>query len=142
VLATRGEAEGICFVFFGAEERGLFGSKAYADSLTDEEEDALVAMLNFDVTGTGGIVVLSGSDSLADAALDIAGEIGIGATGGDISASDHTSFREAGFEALMFSGGDFSQIHTPEDLPNLVDPGLLQETAELALALLESLREG
>ena len=36
------------FVFFGAEEVGLKGSKAYSDAMTDEEVDNTLYMLNMD----------------------------------------------------------------------------------------------
>jgi aminopeptidase YwaD len=139
VVAARGDTAGKCFVLFGAEERGLFGSKAYVDQLSDEERDALAAMLNFDVTGTGGSAVLSGSGSLVDVALGLAKDLDVNASEGDISASDHATFMDAGFDAVMFSGADFSQIHTPDDLPHLLDVELLEETGELGLATLEGL---
>lgn len=38
----------IKFVFFGAEEGGLFGSKAYVDNMTQDEKNNLVYMINMD----------------------------------------------------------------------------------------------
>ena len=51
------------FVTFGSEEVGLFGSRSYVDSLSADDRDAVIAMLNFDVTGSGdGIEVLGNID--------------------------------------------------------------------------------
>lgn len=41
------------FVFFDEEESGLFGSEAFADSLTKEEAESTIYMINIDAIGFG-----------------------------------------------------------------------------------------
>lgn len=40
------------FIWFGAEEFGLVGSEHYVNSLSDEQKDNILAMLNFDMLGS------------------------------------------------------------------------------------------
>ena len=64
------------FVFFGVEEIGLYGSKHYVDTLSENERENIIAMLNFDAMGKGDASV-EGSASLADIAARFAADNGI-----------------------------------------------------------------
>ena len=44
------------FIWFSAEEEGLLGSQAYVDSLSEEEQDDIMAMLDFDMLGSPNFV--------------------------------------------------------------------------------------
>jgi Peptidase family M28 len=46
----------IRFIWFSAEESGLFGSEAYVASLSEEERSKIAAMLNFDMIGSPNFV--------------------------------------------------------------------------------------
>ncbi|HZA23702.1 MAG TPA: M20/M25/M40 family metallo-hydrolase, partial [Dehalococcoidia bacterium] len=106
------------FIAFGSEEVGLLGSRAYVDSLSDEERDQIVAMLNFDALGSGTGLVVSGGPELTDIVVEqgrrrgIGVEVSPGLRGG---SSDHASFASAGVPVLMSFSDDSSRIHTTQD---------------------------
>ena len=66
-FAADGLDEGLCFVTFGAEESGLFGSRALARSLAEKGELPEV-MVNFDVTARGDAIEVIGTRALAQKA--------------------------------------------------------------------------
>lgn len=132
------------FVLFGAEELGLFGSKAYVDSLTADEREAVIAMLNLDVPGSGNIAELEGTLDLVRQVLDIGDANGIDVKIGAVPAggsSDHATFMEAGIPAVMFLADDLTRIHTPQDRTEFIQPERMGEAAVLAIGLLDLLAE-
>jgi len=138
VVAANGEQNANCFVLFGAEEFGLFGSKEFVRELDDGELNALRAMLNLDVVGVDEDLVLIGSDDMTDTAR-LAGEsIGIEAERGEVpngAGSDHASFIEAGIPAVFFYRND-TLIHTPQDAIDRILVRSLQDTVRIAYATL------
>ena len=56
----------IRFVWFSAEESGLFGSEAYVASLPDAERDKIATMLNFDMIGSPNFVRFVYDGDLSD----------------------------------------------------------------------------
>ena len=143
VVAANDKEGANCFVLFGAEEFGLFGSKAYVEALGDTGRSALQAMLNLDVVGTGQGLVLIGSDDMVDTARIAGDDIGIESARGEIpkgAGSDHQSFINAGIPAVFFYRND-DQIHTPEDAINRIDADSLEETVRIAYATLLAINE-
>ena len=129
------------FIPFGSEELGLRGSRAYLDSLTEEEASRIVAMLNFDALATGSAIRLLGTSRLTSLGIDLGHSLKITVTrsaGRVGSSSDHATFDRAGIPVLMFTAPDFSKIHTPEDTMEFVQADLLGDSARLALAVLEA----
>ena len=134
----------IRFVAFGAEEVGLFGSTHYVGSLSEEELGSIVAMLNFDVPGSGDIAEVIGSARLVDRVLEYAEEAGIEARRGvplEGASSDHSSFRAAGVPVAFFLADDLSRINSPDDDLEFVKPELMGAAAALGLALLDALAD-
>ncbi|MEX2225215.1 MAG: M28 family metallopeptidase [Dehalococcoidia bacterium] len=141
VVAANDRLDANCFVLFGAEEFGLFGSKEYVRQLDDEARDALRAMLNLDVVGLDSDLVLIGSDDVIDTARIAGEEIGIEARRGEVpngAGSDHASFIEAGIPAVFFYRND-TLIHTPQDSVERIRPESLEETIRIAYATLVAL---
>ena len=104
------------FVLFGAEEIGLFGSRHYVDTLTDEDIEDTIAMLNFDVPGSGERLEFIGSRKLTDYATEVAADIGARAAYGGLPqgvGSDHTPFHEAGVPVIFILADDLSRINSP-----------------------------
>ena len=129
------------FIGFGSEELGLRGSQHYVASLSEDEKDGIIAMFNFDALGSGRQAGVLGDVELTNLAMAQASEIGIGVRiGGGLQGggSDHQTFSLAGIPALMFFAPDFSRIHTAADTLEFINPGLLGDAAELALAMLRS----
>ena len=129
------------FVPFGAEELGLLGSGAYVDSLTEEERQAVIMMLNFDALATGDVVGLLGDFELMGAAVDFGRANGIeverrfSLSAG--TSSDHARFQQAGIPVVFFLADDFSRIHTAADTLEFVQPELMGGSVALAVHLLE-----
>ena len=130
------------FIAFGSEELGLVGSTFYVESLSPEEREATVAMLNFDALATGDVVGVLGSFDLTTRVVEYGRQNGI-ATRRSFSlegaSSDHAPFQRAGIPFVFFLADDVSRIHTPEDTLEFVQPELMGNSAALGIALLDSL---
>ncbi len=138
-----------CFVLFGAEELGMFGSRHYVAIMTPEEAEALRAMLNFDVVSAGESLQVVGSPELVDLATSLAADAGLDAVQGDLApglASDHVSFMEADIPAVFFFRMNehflSDVMHTPQDTADIVLPSDLEDAVTMGLLLLESLGAG
>ena len=134
----------IRFVLFGAEEIGLFGSRHYVDALTEREIADSVAMLNFDVPGSGDRLDLIGSPELTAHATQIAAEIGAVVSRGRLpegADSDHAPFNDAGIPVIFVLGDDLSRINSPADDIQWINPTLMGWTAEIGIQLLDRLAQ-
>lgn len=129
----------IVFVFFGAEEAGLRGSKAYADALSDEELANVVCMINLDSIFAGTYRYMYSGDAVEDAegnitierawpfeqAMIISEEYGLDMHSNDTelnidypspttgSWSDHQSFRNKGLPYLYFEAANWELPDSP-----------------------------
>lgn len=56
----------IRYVFFGAEEIGMYGSRAYVDSLSQKEKDNILFMVNIDCVASVDIAYLYGGNIDSD----------------------------------------------------------------------------
>ena len=129
------------FIGFGSEELGLRGSQHYIASLSEDEKDSIIAMFNFDALGSGRRAGVLGDVALTNLAMEQANDLGIAVRiGGGLrgGGSDHQTFSSAGIPVLMFFAPDFSRIHTAADTLEFINPSLLGDAAELALAVLRS----
>lgn len=130
-----------CFVLFGAEEFGLFGSAAFVERLADDEVNGMRAMLNLDVVGTEAALTLIGDEDMIELARIEAQEAGVAATAGEVPAgagSDHFSFQEAGIPVVFFYRHD-PLIHSQQDAIGRILPDALEDTIRVAYGVLESL---
>ena len=126
-------------VFFGVEEIGLYGSRHYVDSLSEEERDNVIAMLNFDAMGKGNASVV-GSANLVGKAVQYAESNGIDLSSSDQPSgfgSDHAPFLAVDIPALFFFGDDFSIINSPDDVLEEVEPEVMGANMAVGLGLLE-----
>ncbi len=141
-VARRSYPFTVRFIPFGAEERGLLGSGAYVDSLSEAERQATVMMLNFDALASGDVVGLLGDFELTRTAVDFGVANGVeverrfSLSAG--TSSDHAQFERAGIPVVFFLADEFSRIHTPEDTLEFIQPELMGGSAVLAIHLLES----
>jgi len=127
VVKKRGPQMAVRFAFWGSEEFGLFGSRAYADSVPRQE---LVAYLNFDMLGSREHVraVYEGPYAalfhgyfrrrgLATERIDLTGR------------SDNHSFEQIGVPTGgLFAGGD-ACYHLACDRVSAVDFRILEQLA-------------
>jgi aminopeptidase S len=161
----------IRFAFWGAEEGGPFGSRAYLASLDASERDAIVAYLNVDMIGSPNAVrfvyaegaAAPGSERLTDAFAAHFSAAGLPWAAIDLEGdSDHGPFIDAGIPTGgIFSGGiepvtseqatAFGATagepadpcsHAACDTIDNVDLGTLEEMAEALASVLVSLAGG
>lgn len=139
--AVDGLDEGVCFVTFGAEESGLYGSKAFVKRM--QEEGRLPRfMLNLDVTGIGRGVEVIGEGQLARDAIQAAKDLGYPAIASSLpanSGSDHQSFVDAGVITVFLTSGDFGTIHSPQDVSADIQEQVLDQIGDTALAVIKKL---
>ena len=131
-------------VLFGAEELGLFGSQHFVGSLTMEERDSIVAMLNFDVVGTGEFAEVIGADDLVEAAIVHGAALGVEVRRGvplEGASSDHAPFRVVGIPVAFFLADDLQRINSPADTIEFVRPELLGIASAIGLGVLDTLAE-
>jgi aminopeptidase YwaD len=140
VLDLRDEEEGVCFVAFGAEEVGLFGSRHFVTTLASEDEPSPQAMINLDMIGVGDEWQLMGSPSLVDKIDQGAAALGLDPvpTEPDVS-SDYRSFIDAGIPAVLIYRVEDPHYHTASDRAEFVEPQFLEQAGNLTLLALTGL---
>ncbi len=125
------------FVFFGAEEIGLFGSDFY---VRHPGPDPIVGMINLDMEGVGPRLEVAnyrGSDVLVQRAARLAADLGIRVSSTREAASDHVNFERIGIPVVFLFRPDDPYYDTPRDTVDRVDPTLLEVSARLALAIVQ-----
>ncbi|GBD11745.1 Aminopeptidase YwaD [bacterium HR23] len=129
------------FIAFGGEELGLWGSRAYVQSLSPEERQRIRAVLNLDVVGAAANLATTGDNPLAQRIVEVAREAGIPLGFIDLrdAASDHLPFLQAGVPAVILTTPDFRLIHTPQDRLEFLDRESLENTVRLVEAVLQRL---
>ncbi len=132
------------FVLFGSEEIGLFGSRHYVNTLTDAEIENAIAMINFDVPGSGDHLDFVGSPELTDRAIRVASEIGAQVADAGLpegASSDHAPFHEAGIPVIFILANDLSRINSPADDIRWINPTLMAWSADIGIRLLDRLAD-
>lgn len=121
------------FVWFGAEEEGLLGSRYYVKAHKDELSRHMLNM-NVDLAGqlVGGTVIgAAGDESLCTALTELAKEADLGMTVlHRIWSSDSNSFAVKGVPALTLNRDGFG-MHTRYDTIDLISPWSLKRSAML-----------
>lgn len=128
------------FVWFGAEEKGLLGSKNYVETHKDELKNHQFNM-NVDLAGqlVGGTVIgVTGDASICQMITYMAHEIGIGmATKNQIWGSDSNTFAWNGIPAMTLNRDGFG-MHTRHDVVEYLSPWSLKRSAALLGHIAES----
>ena len=129
----------IRFLFFGAEEEGLYGSEKYVSALTKKEIKQSIAMFNLDMVGSAdagelSIQTIDGADNTVTKAASRANKVlngkSIETDFGD--RSDHTPFHNAGIDAALFIYDPVEEwYHTPEDTIEKISKERLLNVAEI-----------
>ena len=145
-VARTHRTPGLCPIAFGAEEIGLFGSRAFVDTY---DLTGARFLLNFDMTAklTEPQIITSGdapSLSLGRDVSEVTATLGealpLGSFG-RFSGSDHIPFAEAGVPAVTFYSGSDSNIHTAQDNIDNVRVEDLDVMLQAGVAALRSLLE-
>lgn len=132
LVSLEGRVRNVYFVFFDEEERGLIGSRAFAQMLRDEGRTVVavhtVDQMGWDADEDGAVeleVPYEGAEELYRRAAEASGFEGAIHTTRE-TGSDHAAFRRLGFPAVglteEYRGGDTTpHIHRPSDTWETVD---------------------
>lgn len=134
----------VLFVWFSAEENGLWGSEAFCRDLPLPEGARVVANLNLDMIGRtepGELYVTPTRDhaafspfaDLAYRACAVEGFAELRSQDEYFSASDHASFASVlGVPVAFLSTGDHPDYHEPTDTADKLDEDKIARVARLA----------
>ena len=132
-------------VLFGSQA-GLAGSSHYVAAMSEEERANTLAMINFDVIGSGSALEAAGEDDLFRTVLALGWDLGASIVptwslpGLPTDAfSDHSPFAEAGIASVALVANDISRIRSSDDTMEYIDGNLIGWAAEIAIALLDDL---
>ncbi len=136
------------FIWFGSEELGLLGSKAYVEKYANEL-DKHVFMINVDVGGSilgQNNAVITADEGLCKYVEYLAKEVGY-STGirHDIMSSDSTPFADKGIPAINFArggggaGSGMGFMHTRYDMISLISADALQVVTEFAVTFADKI---
>ena len=145
----------IIFAFFGAEEQGLLGSKAFLEWMKQNDDkrinlpkdkNGIVAMVNLDMVGRmrDNAMSVSGtgtSSTFKAMAERVAAEthLNISCTPDGYGPSDHASFVAADIPVLFLTTGGHMEYHTPDDVPSTLNYDGMQQTLEFSRELITRL---
>lgn len=145
------------FVFFGAEEvvgddpnQHHLGSRHYVDMLTPEETAELAGMISVDMIAYGNEFLVRTMDrgplDLANMLLKLAADTGVSAIyapdPGETGWSDHEAFENAGYPVAWLERRPDATHHTADDTYVHCEPALVQQTGELLLSFITTLKAG
>lgn len=145
----------IIFVFFGAEEQGIAGSKSFVEwmKLADsrrvhlpDDLKGIVAMVNLDMVGrmrdsslsVSGTGTSTEFKALAEQAAEASG-LHISCTPDGYGPSDQASFVAADIPVFYLTTGGHMEYHTPADTPSTLNYDGMQLTLSFAEALVARL---
>ena len=141
VLKLQAPSLAVRFGFWGAEEFGLIGSRAYVSTV---QKASIAGYLNFDMLGSRGGSAGVYEGTFAEPMLAYLREHGVRAETIDISgSSDHFAFDQNGIPTGGLFAGLESCYHAACDRVNRVDFRLLQQltaTAAFSVASFAPLR--
>ena len=144
VMRGQAEAQGLCFVAFGGEELGLWGSRKFVEALNEDARSKLVAMINMDMVGVGDRWRITGSKNIQDLTSTVSQGLGIEVLpfeGGSRSGggSDHASFLAAGIPAVFIHRMEDPNYHTANDTAEHVDPAALEAAGKVVIGMLNQM---
>lgn len=121
------------FVWFGAEEKGLLGSREYVRAHEAELSSHLFNM-NVDLAGQlvgGNVAGVTGDPSICQIITSIAQEAGLGiSTKNQVWGSDSNTFAWKGIPAMTLNRDGFG-MHTRHDTADLISSWSLLRSAQL-----------
>lgn len=151
----KGSPRSIIFVFFGAEEQGIAGSKSFVEWMKQADDrrinlpadiKGIVAMVNLDMVGRmrDSSLSVSGTGTSAEfkaMAEEVAERTGlhVNCTPDGYGPSDQLSFVAADIPVLYLTTGGHMEYHTPEDVPSTLNYEGMQQTLEYTKELVTQL---
>ncbi len=145
----------LVFIFFGAEEQGIVGSKRFVEWMKQEDPrrinlpcdiKGIVAMVNLDMVGRmrdsalsiSGTGTSSEFKAMAEAVAEQTG-LHITCTPDGYGPSDQASFVAADIPVFNLTTGGHMEYHTPDDLPSTLNYDGMQQTLDFTKELVARL---
>ncbi|MBE1555392.1 M28 family metallopeptidase [Sporosarcina limicola] len=127
------------FLFFGAEEEGLYGSEHYVSEMTKNEIKRTAAMFNLDMVGSAdaGELAIQTIDGMDNTVTKAASQANIELSDESIETefgdrSDHVPFHEAGIDAALFIYNPVEEwYHSPDDTIDKLSKDRLRDVAKI-----------
>ena len=145
----------LIFMFFGAEEQGLVGSKKFLEWMKQEDNQrknlpdsmkGIVAMVNLDMVGRMRDSAMSVSGTGTSSQFKAMAEQAAAQTGLHISCvpdgygpSDQASFVAMDIPVLFLTTGGHMEYHTPDDVPSTLNYDGMQQTLDFSKELITRL---
>ncbi|MUK87573.1 M20/M25/M40 family metallo-hydrolase [Ornithinibacillus sp. L9] len=128
----------IKFVAFGAEEYGLWGSRRYAEAMTEDEVERTVAMFQLDMVGSvdAGDLVMFTADGEKNTVTDLGAAAGSRVSElvpySELGRSDHVPFHNLGIPAALFIHTPLEPwYHTEDDIIDYISKEKLKDVADI-----------
>ena len=150
-----GSPRSIIFMFFGAEEQGIIGSKKFLEWMKQDDDQRknlpenikdIVAMVNLDMVGRMRDHALSvsgtGTSTEFKAMVENAAEqtqLDVTCIPDGYGPSDQASFVAADIPVLFLTTGGHMEYHTPGDVPSTLNYDGMQQTLEFSQELIAQL---
>ena len=150
-----GSPRSIIFMFFGAEEQGIIGSKKFLEWMKQDDAQRknlpenikdIVAMVNLDMVGRMRDNALSvsgtGTSTEFKAMVENAAEqtqLHVTCIPDGYGPSDQASFVAADIPVLFLTTGGHMEYHTPGDVPSTLNYDGMQQTLEFSQELIAQL---
>ena len=150
-----GSPRSIIFMFFGAEEQGIIGSKKFLEWMKEDDDQrknlpgdlkSIVAMVNLDMVGRMRDNALSvsgtGTSSEFQAIVEQVAkqtQLHVTCVPDGYGPSDHASFVAADIPVLFLTTGGHMEYHTPGDMPSTLNYDGMQQTLEFSRELVTRL---
>lgn len=149
---------GVIFVAFGAEERGIVGSKHFAGNLQELElsgrktisEKDIVAMVNFDMIGNlrNSAITLGGTGTakemdeiIANAEKLYGNALKVTRSAQGHGPSDHSAFYAKNIPVFYLTTGATEDYHTPDDDAHKLNYPGIDSVARFAALLVEQVQK-
>ena len=149
---------GVIFVAFGAEERGIVGSKHFAGNLQELElsgrktisEKDIVAMVNFDMIGNlrNSAITLGGTGTakemdeiIANAEKMYGNALKVTRSVQGHGPSDHSAFYAKNIPVFYLTTGATEDYHTPDDDAHKLNYPGIDSVARFAALLVEQVQK-
>ena len=150
-----GSPRSIIFAFFGAEERGLIGSKHFVEWMKHDDVQRInlpadikniVAMVNLDMVGRmrNNAMSISGTGTSSEFKTMVESvaeqtKLNVTCIPDGYGPSDHASFVAADIPVLYLTTGGHLEYHTPADVPSTLNYDGMQQTLEYTQKLVAQL---
>ena len=150
-----GTKRSIIFAFFGAEEQGLVGSKAFLEWMKQPDErrinlpqeiKGIVSMVNLDMVGRMRNHAMSvsgtGTSSQFKTMVERVAEqngLHVSCIADGYGPSDQASFVAADIPVLFLTTGGHMEYHTPDDVPSTLNYDGMQQTLDFSGELIAQL---